>query len=295
MKTLHSAKYPNSSTLFRFCKEALKLNYQTRIKIIDQDVGAILDFDPADCSHWKRGNKNINSLVSLKVIADHFKIDQRIPMAIVSGDMSLEQALFEFQGYGKYFLNENDYQYYRTQYFANPEKWSSKKNRSFDQIFAIKKNIVENAAYEILAGTEFKSAPIPISGVIDNFRNIQLKYFRKLQDPIEIEYSGASRALKATFYYNKYLSCHYIRFLLARELFNFLLKSRNKVLVNLFDTPEEIIDIHANLFAAYLLLPDQLIKKEIASLDSSSDVISKLSKKFQVSSALMNIRLWHLN
>ena len=59
MKKVEANRYPHSATLFRFCKEALEIRYDGNVKVIDQDVGAILGYDPADCSHWKKGKKNI--------------------------------------------------------------------------------------------------------------------------------------------------------------------------------------------------------------------------------------------
>ena len=59
MKKISENKYPKSAKLFTFCRKALSLKYQGNVKIIDQDIGAILNFDPADCSHWKRNNQTI--------------------------------------------------------------------------------------------------------------------------------------------------------------------------------------------------------------------------------------------
>src|SRR6185295_12883698 len=55
MKKTAENRYPNSATLFKFCKEALEMRYEGNVKVIDQDVGSILGYDPADCSHWKKG------------------------------------------------------------------------------------------------------------------------------------------------------------------------------------------------------------------------------------------------
>ena len=59
MKKIDEMRYTNSATLFKFCKYALALRYEGKVKVLDQDVGAILGYDPADCSHWKKGKKNI--------------------------------------------------------------------------------------------------------------------------------------------------------------------------------------------------------------------------------------------
>ena len=34
-------------------------------KVHDQEVGAILSFNPSDCSHWKRGEKHVKSVFAL--------------------------------------------------------------------------------------------------------------------------------------------------------------------------------------------------------------------------------------
>ena len=63
-------KYPNSANLFQFCRKVLDHKFGG-IRVIDQDVGQILGFDPADCSHWKKGKKNIRSIQAMKSIATH--------------------------------------------------------------------------------------------------------------------------------------------------------------------------------------------------------------------------------
>ena len=293
MNTVDKSKYPDSAALFQFCKEAMKLTLEDQVKIIDQDVGAILNYEPADCSHWKRGNKNINSILKLRALSNHFKIDERIPIGIVSGEMSLAEALYEFNGYGEYEISQQDYSRYKKEFFANPDKWSLKKDRNFEKIFSIKKPQIIEIIGNILDSSS-NQAPIQISSIIDNYRNIQLKYFRKLQDPIEVEYSGSGRTLKSTFYYNRNLSSCFIRYLLSIELFNFLYKSKNKLLESLEEVPEELIPIHANLFAAYLLVPDDLLKIEIAAINSSCDIIQQLADKFLVSPSLITRRLWQI-
>ena len=77
MKRTDENRYPQSAELFKFCKEALNIKHNFEVKVIDQHVGAILGFDPADCSHWKKGKKNIKSLDTVKAIAQHLDADER--------------------------------------------------------------------------------------------------------------------------------------------------------------------------------------------------------------------------
>ena len=76
MKRSTEIKYPNSANLFQFCRKVLDHKFGG-IRVIDQDVGQILGFDPADCSHWKKGKKNIRSIQAMKAIADHLGVDEK--------------------------------------------------------------------------------------------------------------------------------------------------------------------------------------------------------------------------
>ena len=70
-------RYPHSASLFRFCRKILDHKYDG-VRVIDQDIGQILGFDPADCSHWKKGKKNIRSIHAMKSIAGHLGIDEHL-------------------------------------------------------------------------------------------------------------------------------------------------------------------------------------------------------------------------
>ena len=75
MSGIMESRYPNSAVLFQFCKQVLHIRYEHNVKVIDQDVGAILGYDPADCSHWKKGKKNIK-FDSLKVLMSDNKLKE---------------------------------------------------------------------------------------------------------------------------------------------------------------------------------------------------------------------------
>ena len=77
MRKSQDIKYPNSARLFSFCKRVLDAKF-SHARVIDQDVGEILGFDPADCSHWKKGRKQISSVGALASIAQHLGVDERL-------------------------------------------------------------------------------------------------------------------------------------------------------------------------------------------------------------------------
>src|SRR3954471_6668132 len=101
MKKATDVKYPNSANLFQFCRRVLYHKFGG-IRVIDQDVGQILGFDPADCSHWKKGKKSIRSIQAMKSIAQHLGVDERLVVDVASGDLDELEAFFEFSGYGAF-------------------------------------------------------------------------------------------------------------------------------------------------------------------------------------------------
>ena len=57
------------------------------------------------------------------------------------------------------------------------------------------------------------------------------------------------------------------------------------------DHSKQIAEIQFNLFAAKLLTPAHLIKKEMNGIDIQKDIVSQLAETFWVSKTFMNNRL----
>lgn len=89
------AKFPNSVQLFKFCQKVLI--DQKGGKVHDQEVGGILSFNPSDCSHWKRGEKNVKSVFALAKLADELGLEVSLIHDIASGASRLEEAFFEYK------------------------------------------------------------------------------------------------------------------------------------------------------------------------------------------------------
>jgi Zn-dependent peptidase ImmA (M78 family) len=66
----------------------------------------------------------------------------------------------------------------------------------------------------------------------------------------------------------------------------------------LSETGTDVAEIEANQFAAALLMPDEILRRDVAALGSYVNVdeaTSKLAQRYQVSVPAMSIRLSHLN
>ena len=94
MKRSQGVKFPNSVQLFKFCQRIL--TEKKGGKVHDQEVGAILNYNPSDCSHWKRGEKNVKSVFALSSLADALQIEPVLLHDIVHGYTSIDEAYYEY-------------------------------------------------------------------------------------------------------------------------------------------------------------------------------------------------------
>ncbi len=290
MKKTTENRYPNSATLFKFCKEALEIRYEGNVKVIDQDVGAILGYDPADCSHWKKGKKNIRALSTLKNIADHLSIDERLLIDITSGKIGLDEAVFEYKGYGSFYLQSQHLENIRKTYYKNPGKWQTEgaNGRSFEELFDLNRPLIAQLAQEVIELGGFKEAPIYIPELIHGFPGISLQAKEDLSQLIDVASAQDSERIEIS--YRGSDTRPHIRFLIARQVFYYLVNSHGK-LTEFRGALQEVQEIRANIFAAMVLIPASLLKKEVERIDSSLDIIQQLAETFWVSKALMNQRL----
>ena len=292
MKKVEANRYPHSATLFRFCKEALEIRYEGNVKVIDQDVGAILGYDPADCSHWKKGKKNIRALATLKSIADHLNIDERLLIDIASGKVGLDEAVFEFKGYGNFSLSGKSLESLKKDFFQNPDKWQAEGQiKTFEELFDVNRQEVSRLVKHVLDAGKFAEAPVYIPEVFQLFSNITLTSDETIEEPVLIHKEGQGAEHKVSIKYKGSEMRPYVRFLLAKELYFYLCRSEQTIAANLSGNPQEVLEIQANIFAGMLLIPAHILRKEVAKIDSSLDIVMQLAETFWVSKSLMNQRL----
>lgn len=291
MKKIAENRYPHSATLFRFCKEALAHRYDGNVKVIDQDVGAILGYDPADCSHWKKGKKNIRALSTLQSIASHLDIDEKLLIDITAGRVGLNEALFEYRGYGQFALDRAQLDSLRKEYFRNPEKWRRDGlTPAFEELFKVDREKVVEAAEKILEAAQIHKGPVYIPEVTKRLEGVELVHDPSLEAGVVAESPTASTSSVRIRYAESEMR-PYIRFLIAKELYKYLRAVGHEMVNHLDEAPQEITEIQANIFAENLLVPKNLLSREVAQIDGAADVIQQLAETFWVSKTLMNQRL----
>ncbi|MEI8025957.1 MAG: ImmA/IrrE family metallo-endopeptidase [Pseudomonadota bacterium] len=294
MKKMAENRYPHSATLFRFCKEALQIRYTGGVKVIDQDVGAILGYDPADCSHWKKGKKNIRSYSTIRTIADHLNVDDRLLVEITAGKVGLEEALFEYRGYGNFSLTGKSLENVRKEYFTNPQRWQqtdSVQRTSFEDVFRVDRPAIEAIVEKIVAMGNFIEAPIYVPEVFQLFSNIKIERDESMGEAVRVINDGQGVNLRTVVRYKGMEGRPYVRFLMAKELFLFLVRSGNQMVRHLQQASSEIIEIQANIFVENLLVPSRMLGAAIQAADPTKDLVQQLSETFWVSKTFMNQRL----
>ncbi|MBI2602817.1 MAG: hypothetical protein HYW48_07165 [Deltaproteobacteria bacterium] len=291
MKKIAENRYPHSANLFKFCKEALALRYDGNGKIIDQDVGAILGYDPADCSHWKKGKKNIRALATLKSLADYLQIDERLLIDIAAGKMDLTEAVFEYKGYGNFSLSGASLENFKKDFFKHPEKWQQEgERRTFEELFDLNREGVARVVSYILRDRT-DEAPVYLPEIFGRIPGIDLVVTPELNEDFAVESHGDQTSLRMIVRYKDSEMRPYVRYLAAKQLFLFLYRSHHEYCADLITAPEEVTDIRGNIFAGMLLIPPALLRREMEKIDSSFDVVLQLANAFWVSKSLMNKRL----
>jgi hypothetical protein len=286
VKKLEDNRYPHSAELFRFCKEALALKHNNEVKVIDGHVGALLDFDPADCSHWKRGKKNIKSSDSLQTLSNALQVDMSLLSDLVSGRTNVESALLEYKGLGEFDLSNAKLEELRTEYkksaqgFQNIETSLSKQAEvgvQFDKLGTV---AIVN---EILERADVKSCPVLIPEILaclnesENFTAQQKESLKIERSPQNTENSDSlsSEALEMS---------PQVRFLSAKNI-------GKQMLFRNAEAPAEVMEAQCNVFALNLLVPTELFQRALKQVDLSKDFVATLSEIFWVSRSVIQARL----
>ena len=300
MKKTIENRYPNSATLFNFCKKALSLRYQGSVKVINQDVGAILGYDPADCSHWKKGKKNIKSLYTLRTLSEHFNIDERLLINITTGNISLEQALLEYTGYGDFYLKPRSLEKLKQDFFKNPTQIQKETSvDSFNHLLNLERPKIVKVVEDILSKGHFIAPPITISDIFRSFPTIHIENNPNTQAWKDTISETRGGELHFRIIFRESINKPYIRFAAIKELYKCLAKNNHKILDNFNTSPEEVLDIQSNLFSGLLLIPEKMLQTELDSVEYSTDITTQLADRFSVSTSFINKRLsdylTHLN
>lgn len=272
MKPLNSVKFPHSVQLFKFCQKVLVERKQG--KIHDQEVGAILEFNPSDCSHWKRGEKNVKSVFSLSKLAETLEVDTALLHDIASGVISLDEAYYEYTE-------------------AKNIRDSLDKNKEYrlTENFQERMGRVSQFVRELHAKAEYKTPPLYLPEIFRFFSYIRLQ-------PVDM-IEKLSRILRTkpgqyTIQFKKSELKPQTRMSIVHNFAKIILEGERQRFPKLGSYDPKYIRDEELTFIADTLLPRDLLQIELTKIDVRRNLILELSSIFWAPKLLVGYQLQNI-
>ena len=270
MKRSGSVKFPNSVQLFKFCQKVMM--HQKGGKVRDQEVGAILNFNPSDCSHWKRGEKNVRSVFALAKLAETLGVEIGLIHDVSSGVVNLEEAYFEY-------LESRSFKTIVTNLDLKDK----------DQVKKVRDNVLAFVD-TIKKESEFTTPPLYLPEVMKSFAFISTQ-------PVDMM-DKLSRILrvKAGRYciqFRKGDLKPQTRMSMVKDLARIVFEGERSRFPEL-GARSDLVAFEEILFTANLLVPKEMLITELSKLDSRRNVVSELAALFWVPKSLVGFQLQEL-
>jgi hypothetical protein len=271
MKRSGAVKFPHSVQLFKFCQKVMM--HQKGVKVRDQEVGSILNFNPSDCSHWKRGEKNVRSVFALAKLAEALSVETSLIHDITSGSADLDEAFFEYQ----------EARSYRTLKGHSAGISAEKIQETRDRVLEFVAQIQEEA--------NFETPPLYLPEVMRSFAFIATQ-------PVEM-LDKLSRILrvKAGQYciqYKKGELKAQTRMSMVKDLARIVFEGERERFPEFGPATQGLSAYEQQIFVANLMLPRGLLLGELSKMDSRKNVIAELAAIFWVPKSLVSFQLQEL-
>ncbi len=289
MKKAMENRYPHSAELFRFCKQVLDNKYQNT-RVIDQDIGQILNYDPADCSHWKKGRKNIKSIYAIKRLSEHLEVDEKILFDIVSGESDMQEAMFEYTGYKSFSIDPKLKEVARKDFYRkDPRNWSREKEENLFKQFNVERSKIHDAVAKVYEKINFSEVPLYLPEVMSYYPELTLEPADKPVDEVaRIQKLGDGRIVIS---HTNGPMKPYIRYAIARELGKYFLYKEGELDLSAKQQKlSPLQEAETSLFAGKLLIPTKQLQEVVKTMAIKKDILLQLADLFWVSKTLMSLR-----
>ncbi len=268
MKHLGTVRFPNSVQLFKFCQRVLTEQRGSKSK--DQELGQVLDFNPSDCSHWKRGDKNVKSVFVLAKLAKFLNVEETLLFDIVNGVIGAEEAFFEYQ-------ESKEISDIIT---SSSVIEASEFNQRRIQIETFVKGIHEQLS--------FRTPPLFLPELVRVFSFINLQ-------PVDMV-DKISRVLKNK---NKSYVVQYqrgefrpqTRMSVVKDIAKIILLGERQRYSELGAYDKNTIKLEILMFVTAMLAPKELLVEEMSKVDLNKNFISELATAFWVPKSLVSYQV----
>ena len=248
-------------------------------------------------THFKKDNPKKINPTGILVLEDgsFFKGHGFGFESITTGEVSLEEALFEYQGYGDFSFSESNLETLKKDYFKYPDKWAHTEGGeliSFEELFKIDQEYLSQLAKSFFDRLRPSSLPVSVQNVYSLFDSAELVLVEEGLAKLSASgcISSASKDNRLIFKLIK-TEPSFMKFLAIKELYKHLCRIGEPLMAGRASFPNEVLEIESNIFAGLILVPKEKLVESLSELDISKDFIKQLADKFRVSLAFMNKRL----
>jgi len=266
-KSQELIRFPQSVQLFKFCLRVLEAR-KPNDRIHDQDLGSLLEYNPSDTSHWKRGKKSIRNLQTLETLSQSLEVDFEILQDLVEATSDLDEAWSDF-------LDAEE----ERRLHALPVEAKLERQR--------RRQLVENMANHLLSAGSIQSLPVHISEITPLFPFIQ---FIATEVPDRL---ARSSRIKPGFYAIRYRKGEvrpHVRLAIVREIARIVLLSEREQF-KMEPLNENLLFAEMMEFVSALLVPRNSFLAELDKISPQLDVVRVLSRYFWVPRSLVRTRL----
>lgn len=240
-------------------------------KINDQDIGSILNFNPSDCSHWKKGEKNVKSVFALDTLARELGVEVTLIHDIASGAIGLEEAYFEYTE-ASHFGSA-----YRQALILGEKVVNEQRQR------------VERFVTSLHQRTEFRTPPLYLPEILRFFTFITAQTTDMMD---KLSRVLRTRPQQYVIQYRKGELKPQTRMSIAFDLARILLEGeRERFQSELGNLREELSTFERTVFVATLLVPKTMLSDELAKIDARKNVVAELAVAFWVPKSLVSFQL----
>jgi hypothetical protein len=268
MKRSGTVKFPNSVQLFKFCQKVLAAKKGEKIR--DQEIGSILDFNPSDCSHWKRGEKNVRSVFSLASLATALEVEVGLIHDLAYGAIDLDEAYFEY-------VESNQFK----------STFGTMASMDMVELAGLRERIGQFVD-RLIAECDFNTPPLYLPEVIRTFS------FVSSQPSEMIDRLSRILRVKAGTYlihFKKGELKAQTRMSMVKDLARIIFEGERERFPELGKVGSEFSVVEQTLFTANLLLPKAMLAREMGKLDTRKNMIAELASLFWVPKSLVSFQI----
>jgi hypothetical protein len=233
----------------------------------------------------------------MKSIAQHLGVDEKLVIDVASGDLDDLEAFCEYSGYGAFHLDNRIFDAAKKEFFKrHAGSWSKDKENTFRSQYSPNEAAIDGIVAEIHSRINFQEAPLYLPEVLSSYPELSFAPLVSSKDSSDTGLPQVTVVRKGSQTQVAFPAGTemrpYMRYRIAKGMAeHFLADIFANANADLAEYATHLIEVQSNLFAAKLLVPIPILRRELSQINVSRDIVGQLSETFWVSKHFMNRRL----